>query len=129
MALVCKPDLWKQNKAASDSKTLKKVLQNVGYIGSIGATRQSRPSQVLSELFGEMPRISLEANGQETQKRFCLEGGGIAYLSRFMVENEIRSGKLFEIPVEHPHEFNLWIATRKGRQLGLTARTFLEHLT
>lgn len=128
MALVCQPDVWKRNKAGSDAKTLKKTLQDVGYIASIGASLQTRPSRVLSELFGEMPRIGLEANGQEAQKRFCLEGGGVAYLARFMVEKEIQKGKLFEIPLEHPHVFNFWLATRKGRPLGLSARTFLEHL-
>jgi LysR family transcriptional regulator, cyn operon transcriptional activator len=128
MALVCHPDVWKKNKGASDEKTLKKVIQSVGYIASIGAILQSRPSRVLSELFGGMPRIGLEANSQEAQKRFCLKGGGVAYLARFMVEKDIERGRLFEIPVDHPHVFNLWVATRKGRQLSLSARTFLEHL-
>lgn len=128
MALVCHPDIWKKNKQSSDANTLKKVLQSVGYIASIGALQNTRPSRVLSELFGEMPRIGLEANGQEAQKRFCLAGGGVAYLARFMVEKEIHNGRLFEIPVDHPHIFNLWLATRKGRQLSLSARTFLEQL-
>ena len=128
MALVVQPTLWKKHKAASTAKTLKSVVDEVGYISSIGALVQARPSRVLTELFGEMPRIGLETNNQESQKRFCLEGGGVAYLARFMVEKEITGGKLFEIPVESPHEFYFWVATRKGRQLSLTARTFLEHL-
>jgi DNA-binding transcriptional LysR family regulator len=75
-----------------------------------------------------MPRIGLETNNQEAQKRFCLNGGGVAYLSRFMVEKEIETGRLFEIPVESPHEFNLWLAKRKGLELSLSARTFLDTL-
>lgn len=128
MALVCHPELWKKHKAGTTTKTLKKILQDAGYIASIGATLQSRPSRVLSELFGEMPRIGLETNSQEAQKRFCLEGGGVAYLARFLVAGEIARGALFEIPVGEPHSFNLWLATRKGRPLSLAARTFLEHL-
>ena len=128
MALVCQAELWKKNKMPSDTKTLKKVIQNVGYIASIGALSQNRPSRVLQELFGEMPRIGLEANSQESQKRFCLSGGGVAYLARFMVEKEIQSGKFFEIPVEHPHVFKLWVATRKGSYLSFSARTFLDSL-
>jgi DNA-binding transcriptional LysR family regulator len=128
MVLVCQPELWSKNRSSDTAKTLKKTLASAGYIASIGATLQTRPSRVLSELFGEMPRIGLEANSQEAQKRFCLEGGGVAYLARFMVEKEIQRGKLFEIPVENPHSFNLWLATRKGRRLSLSARTFLEHL-
>jgi DNA-binding transcriptional LysR family regulator len=128
MALVCHPEVWKQNKMPTEAKTLKKVLKSVGYIASIGALLQSRPTRVLTELFGEMPRIGLEANSQEAQKRFCLAGGGIAYLARFMVEKEIKSGKLFDIPINDLHVFNLWIATRKGHRLSLSARAFLEHL-
>ena len=128
MALVCHPEIWKKNKMPTVAKTLKNVVNNIGYIASIGATMQSRPSQVLLELFGEMPRIGLETNSQESQKRFCLDGGGIAYLSRFMVEEEINQGLLFDIPFESLHEFNLWIATRKGRALSLNARTFLDFL-
>lgn len=128
MALVCQPELWSKNRSSDNAKTLKKTLESTGYIASIGAVVQTRPSRVLSELFGEMPRIGLETNSQEAQKRFCMAGGGVAYLARFMVEKEIQRGKLFEIPVESPHLFNLWVATKKGRTLSLAARTFLEHL-
>ncbi|MGZ3696258.1 MAG: substrate-binding domain-containing protein, partial [Bdellovibrionota bacterium] len=112
----------------SNLETLRKVLEEVGYLASFGALFQSRPVRVLRELFGEMPRIGLEANSQETQKRFAMAGGGVAYLARFMVEKEIESGKLFDIPIGEPHEFYLWAATKKGRQLSLPARMFLEHL-
>lgn len=128
MALVCHPEIWKKNVASSDAKTLKNVLTEVGYIASVGALLQNRPSRVLSELFGEMPRIGIETNSQEAQKRFAVAGGGVAYLAKFLVEKEIKSGKLFEVPVENPHVFNLWLVTRKGRQLSLSARAFLEHL-
>lgn len=45
-----------------------------------------------------------------------------------MVKEEITKGKLFEIPVEHIHEFHLWLARPKGKQLSLNSRTFLKHL-
>ncbi len=128
MALVCAPELWRKHRTGNTTKTLKRILDDAGYIASIGASLQARPSRVLQELFGEMPRIGFEANGQEIQKRVCLEGGGVAYLARFLVNTEIRDGKLFEIPVENQHSFNLWLATRKGRELSLSAKMFLEHL-
>lgn len=128
MALVCSPDLWKKHKSSSVTATLKKVTEEVGYLASVGALLQSRPSRVISELFGDAPRIGLETNSQEAQKRFCLEGGGVAYLARFMVEKEIQKGRLFEIPVGTAHEFSFWVVTRKGRMLSLTARTFIEEL-
>jgi DNA-binding transcriptional LysR family regulator len=128
MSLVCRPDIWKESKSSSHEKTLKKVLKTHGYLCSIGALLESRPSRVLMELFGEAPQIGLEINSQESQKRFCLAGEGVAYLSRFMVEKEIDSGDLFEIPVEHTHIFHLWLAKPKSKQLSLTSRMFLKHL-
>ena len=128
MALVCSTRIWEKNRSNSSTATLKKVLEAVGYISSIGAHLQSRPSRVLHELFGVIPRIGFEANGQETQKRVCLAGGGVAYLARFMVDREIKDGSLTEVPVDAPHGFHLWLATRKGRALSLSARKFLDTL-
>jgi DNA-binding transcriptional LysR family regulator len=128
MALVCHPDIWKECKSSSNEKTLQKVVRSYGYISSIGALLASRPSRVLMELFGEAPQVGLEINSQESQKRFCLAGEGVAYPSRFMVEKEIKRGDLFEIPIENIHSFNLWLARPKGKQLSLTSRMFLKHL-
>lgn len=128
MALVCQPALWQKARSSSTTKTLHNVLREKGYISSVGAHLQTRLSVVMQELFGELPRIGFEANGQETQKRVCLAGGGVAYLSRFMVRKEIEAGTLHEIPIDTPHSFNLWLVTRKGHSLTLTARTFLGHL-
>lgn len=128
MALVCHPELWKRCRSSSTEKTLKNVLKDQGYIASIGAHLRTRLTRVMQELFGEMPRVGFEVNTQEAQKRICLAQGGIAYLARFMVAKEIEEGRLFEVPVENPHSFHLWVATRRGRELTLAARTFLEHL-
>ncbi len=128
MSLVCRPDLWKECKSSSNEKTLNKLIKKYGYMSGIGATLGHRSSQVLVELFGEMPPIAIEVNSQESQKRFCLEGFGVAYLANFMVKKEIEDGELFEIPVEHAHEFHLWLARTKGRQLSLTSRTFLKYM-
>lgn len=129
MTLVCHPDLWKECKSSSNEKTLKKLVLKYGYISSFGALLDNRPSRVLIELFGEVPRIGLEVNSQESQKRFCLAKSGVAYLSNFMVKKEISQGKLFEIPIDHPHEFHMWLARPKGKQLSLSARTFLKHFS
>lgn len=128
MALVCRPDIWKENRSSNNEKTLKAVLKKYGYLCSIGALLEGRSSRVMLELFGEAPQVGLEINSQESQKRFCLAGEGVAYLSRFMVKNEIDSGKLFEIPVESAHQFHLWLAKARGKQLSLTSRMFLKHL-
>ena len=128
MALVCHPDIWKECKSSSNDKTLKKVITKYGYMSAIGASLDRRSSNVLLELFGELPPIGFEINSQESQKRFCLAGEGVAYLTKFMVQSEIDRGELFEIPVDHIHEFHMWLARPKGKQLSLTSRTFLQHL-
>ena len=126
MSLVCRPDLWKECKSSSNEKTLQKLVKKFGYISAIGSLLDRRSSRVLIELFGALPPISIEVNSQESQKRFCLAGVGVAYLTSFMVKKEIDQGELFEIPVDHIHEFHLWLARPKGRSLSLNARTFLK---
>jgi len=128
MALVVNAKVWQDNRGGNQTATLHKVITKVGYISSIGAHTQSRASRVLLELFGKMPRIGFETNGQEAQKQVCLAGGGVAYLSRFMVEREIKNGELHEIDVESPHVFKLWLATKKGRIMSTTAKMFLDRL-
>ena len=128
MVLVVHSDVWRENKASKQQVTLDRVLDRVGYISSIGAHKQSRPSRVLLELFGRMPRIGFEVSSQEAQKRVCKAKGGVAYLARFMVEAEIKSGMLHEIEVETPHAFKLWLATQKGRHLSVPSRVFLDRL-
>lgn len=128
MCLVVHPDIWKENKGSSQSQTLDRILEKHGYIASLDAPQSSRSAQVLRELFGKVPRIGLEVSSQEAQKRLCIARGGIAYLSHFMVEREIKNGDLFEIPIKEPHVFSLWLALRKGHKLSLPAQTFLNRL-
>ncbi len=73
--------------------------------------------------------IALRKNrlGDLRTMALCLAGEGVAYLTNFMVSKEIEAGELFEIPVDHIHEFHLWLARPKGKQLSLTSRTFLQH--
>jgi LysR family transcriptional regulator, cyn operon transcriptional activator len=132
MALVVHSDLWRENKGANQAATLKKIMQRYGYISSVGASARKVPSQMITEVFevyeGVKPRIGLEVSSQEAQKNFCLNKGGLAYLSRFMVEEEIREGSLHEVPHPDPHVFNLWLALRKEHVLSLPAKKFIERL-
>lgn len=132
MALVVHADLWRENKGANQSATVKKIMRKHGYISSVGASARKVPSQMITEVFevyeGVTPRIGFEVSGQETQKNFCLNKGGLAYLSRFMVEEEIKAGLLHDIPHPDPHVFSLWLAVRKGHVLSLPARKFIGRL-
>lgn len=128
MALVVHPELWREHKSQTQTATLDKILGRQGYISSLDASQLLRSNRVLREVFGKVPRIGVEVSSQEAQKRLCLNRGGIAYLSHFMVEKEIKNGDLFEIPIKEPHVFNLWLAQRKGHQLSLPAQMFLDRL-
>lgn len=128
MTLVVHSDLWRENKGINQAVTLNRILDKVGYISSVGAQNKRVSNQLLVEVFGKVPKIGVEVNGQEAQKRFCLNRGGIAYLARFMVEAEIRSGQLFEISLPDPHIFSLWLAMRKEHVMSLPAKMFVERL-
>ena len=52
----------------------------------------------------------------------------MAYLARFMVESEIREGRLAELPTPKPLRLELYLARRKSHPLSLSARTFLQAL-
>lgn len=126
MAVVCHPRLWKESHSSSTEKTIKNVLAKRGYISSVGVHLQEGPSRVVKEIFGGMPKISFEVNSQESQKSIALAGGGIAFLSKFMVEKEIADGSLVEVPTEKTYSFNLWLLTRKGRELSLNSKTAID---
>jgi DNA-binding transcriptional LysR family regulator len=132
MAIVYHPKLL--TKLGPDSKgeitntILRKIFTQVGFIGSIKAQYQNHPSRELMDFLGEDPNIAFESNSQEMQKRLCLAGAGVAYLARFMVEKEIAQGTLKEIRLKKPITLTLVLAKRKGRELSLSARTFLEIL-
>jgi len=128
MSLVVQSDLWRENKRQNQKATLDKILFKVGYISSIGASSQARASSVMVELFGSLPKIGFETDDQQVQKAICVAKGGVAYLSRFMVEKEIKNGLLHEINISQPHRFKLWLATRKDHVMTLTARTLLDQL-
>lgn len=128
MAVVCHPRFKREIAAADKPAQLRTVLNKLGFIGSIGMYYQHHPSEELIKLVGEQPNVAFEASSQETQKRLALQGGGVAWLARFMVEDEIRDGSLIEVPLPRPLKLDLSIASRKGQALSLSARTFIEML-
>jgi DNA-binding transcriptional LysR family regulator len=127
MAVVVHPKHLHDIKGNSRAR-LKAVINKTGFIGSIKAQYQRYPSQELVDVLGESPNIVFECNSQEAQKRFCLEGIGVAFLARFMVEDEIARGKLAEIELSEPMIFHTHVARQKGRPLSLSARTFIDLL-
>lgn len=128
MALVCHPGFKKEIANADKLSQLRATINRLGFIGSVGLHYQNHPSADLIKLIGENPNVAFEASSQETQKRLCLEGGGVAFLTRFMVEKEICSGSLIEIGLPRPLKYDLLLVTRKGRSPSINARTFLELL-
>ncbi len=128
MAVVCHPRLKKEVLAADKPAQLRNALNKLGFIGSVGLHYQHHPSEELIKLLGEQPNVAFEASSQETQKRLCLAGGGVAFLARFMVEREIKSGELYEVELARPLKYDLLLATRKSQTLSLSARTFLSLL-
>lgn len=125
MAAVCHPRLLGKEKPG---RNLRETLERYGFIGSVGTHYAHHPSRDLMGLAGGKPVTAFESNSQEAQKRFCLAGGGVAYLARFMVESELTQGELAELPLKKPLRSKLLLATRKGRDLPPVARAFLRKL-
>lgn len=124
MAAVCAPKLL--NAREKSSSLLRDTIEKAGYISSVQSQYRSSPSEELLAALGKNPRVVFESNSQETQKRYCIDGGGVAFLAKFMVEEELKVGSLTEIPLKKPISLPLHLARRKGRSLSLNALTFLE---
>jgi DNA-binding transcriptional LysR family regulator len=86
------------------------------------------PSAGFVGQLGGFPRLLMECNGQEAQKRVCKQIGGVAYLARFIVEQDLREGTLVEYALPKPFQLTIHLAQRRGRMLSLNARTFIERL-
>lgn len=128
MSLVCHPHWVEKHKGLLNPKQFQKAIQNLPIISSIATQHQKHPSQPFFDMVGTQIDIAFEANSQETQKKICLAGGGVAYLARFMVEDEINSKKLVSLPLPEKVTGFLHLAYRKEAVLSLNARTFLEIL-
>ena len=128
MADVCHPRFKREIAQADKPAHLRAALNRLGFIGSVGLHYQHHPSEELIKLLGDQPNVAFEASSQETQKRICLAGGGVAFLARFMVEDEIKSGDLYEVNLSRPFKYDLLLATRKSQTLSLSSRTFLDYL-
>ena len=126
MTLACHPRWAQEFPGPISYRNLKALLQKVGFIGSIRSQYQKHPSQELMDILKTQPHIVSESNSQETQKRLCLEGLGISFLARFMIEEELSSGALVEIPLKRAIIIPLYLARRNDRNLSLSARTFLQ---
>jgi LysR family transcriptional regulator, cyn operon transcriptional activator len=126
MAVVCHPKMLPEGK--SSLARVRSLVKEAGFIGSIKAQYQNHPAADFIKLMDKHTPTVFESNSQETQKRYCLAGGGVAFLARFMVENEIDRGALVEIPTAKPLSLDLHVARRKSLPLSLSARTFLQQL-
>ena len=126
MTLACHPRWTQEFEESISARQLKAILQKVGFIGSIRSQYQKHPSQEVMDLLKAQPQIVCESNSQETQKRLCLEGLGISFLARFMIEEELSSGALVELPLKRPISVPLYLARRNDRNLSLSAKTFLQ---
>jgi DNA-binding transcriptional LysR family regulator len=98
------------------------------YIGSIRTDFKNTPAQEILASFKKAPEVHIETNSQEMQKRLCLNGAGLAVLARFMVEAELASGELVEIPQAKSSVMWLHLAKRSSHTLSLNAKTFLDLL-
>jgi len=92
-----------------------------GQIGSIKNQFKIHPAKEVFEEIDEKAEVTFETNSQECQKRLALAGAGIAVLTKFMVEEELKRGQLLEIPLSKNKEAQMYIVKRKHHTLTLAA--------
>ncbi len=125
MVLVCHPKLVPGIKANMTQSQIRNQLKNIGLISSIGSQYQRHPLRPVMEYLGKESQVAFESNSQETQKKYCMEGGGIAFLAKFMVEKELQEKKLVSIPLQKEFIYHVHLAHKKDLHLSLNAQTFL----
>lgn len=119
--LVVSPKLLKKRTPAI------KDIEQLLYAGS-RIEDYAKPYPALKKLLeqGLKPRIGLETNSQETQKRFALAGFGYTVVPRFMVEGKLRSGDLVAVATRGKMTVPLWLVVRKNRTLSAPSREFIR---
>lgn len=127
MAIVHKPEI-RPKAGKPGMAALRNFIEEHGYISSVGSQYMHHPSAGFVGQLGGFPRLLMECNGQEAQKKVCKQIGGIAYLARFIVEQDLREGTLVEYALPKPFQLTIHLAQRRGRMLSLNARTFIERL-
>jgi DNA-binding transcriptional LysR family regulator len=95
-------------------------------ITSISREYQKQPSHRVFAMYGERAAVAFECNSQDLQKRFCLAGMGSVLLARFMVEEELKSGALIQIPTEDEIFADFLLMKRSTHVLSLGAQTFID---
>jgi DNA-binding transcriptional LysR family regulator len=105
-----------------------KSIQNYLVMGLIAPRVKdySKPVPIVTMLqkAGLRPSIAAEANNQETQKRLALQGEGFAVLPAYMIQAEIRTNLLREIPLEAELRHAVYLVKRSRRTLSQAANMF-----
>ncbi|TLS51686.1 LysR family transcriptional regulator [Paenibacillus antri] len=74
-------------------------------------------------------RIALELGNPEAIKRCLAAGSGVSLLPRMAAEDEIRSGKLVELPIRHPEiRLDLLLGLRPKKWISQPLRAFIERV-
>jgi DNA-binding transcriptional LysR family regulator len=102
--------------------TVTDALRGIGYIGSrVGDYAKPYPALRMLALIGVKPKVVLEANSQESQKKLALQGIGYAVLPLFMVKEELRSRSLVRVNSVKRLGSELLLIRKKNRALPLAA--------
>ncbi|MNL19830.1 LysR substrate binding domain protein [compost metagenome] len=70
-------------------------------------------------------KIELSSNSLELHKEWVLQGMGVSILPRFLIESELKSGKLKKVLPEGV-EFSMKIVTKQGKTLSKRSQLFID---
>ena len=95
-----------------------KTLQGLGYIGSrTGDYAKPYPALKMLHSIGIEPKVLLETNNQESQKKLALQGLGYAVLPLFMVKDELKDHSLVRVHSTKKLGTDLLFVKKKNREL------------
>lgn len=110
------------------SKRATQSLESISLVGSIQRDYHQHPAQTLLESLGRKGNVVFESNSQEMQKRLAIQGECIAVLPRFMIEKELASGQLIELPGFKAQKSRLHWASRANYEVPEIMREFRKVL-
>jgi DNA-binding transcriptional LysR family regulator len=79
--------------------------------------------EMLTDL-GIKPKVAVETNNQESQKRIVLQGTGFTVVPKHMVEHEVQTGDLYRVATPKKIGLPVLMVQRKNQELSKPALVF-----
>ena len=116
-------------KRIEQKPSVVQTLQGLSYIGSrMDDYAKPYPALQMLHSIGIKPKVLLETNNQESQKKLALQGIGYAVLPLLMVKEELKAHSLVRVHSSKKIGTELLFAKKKNRELPRPAEVLSQFL-